>query len=191
MSLLPASGLTLNQFGLDGAALWSTIVTGNEVGADLKGKNIATAIVVAPIVILPGIVIAGVTHGWSYLPVTIGLAPGLLGVVLAIGDIVSAWAPYALPDRKNPLAANPGQGCVGFIAAMGALVVDVVVLVPVGVAVAVALNTFPLAVATVVSVGIASAYGYGAWRIGRRVATRHLQWTMPELLLAVSPRQAG
>ena len=31
----------------------------------------------------------------------------------------------------------------------------------------------------------------GSGRIGRRVATRHLQWTMPELLLAVSPRQAG
>jgi len=191
VSLLPASGLTLNQFGLDGAALWSTIVTGNQVDADLTGKNVATAIVVAPVILLPAIVIASITHGWSYLPITIGLAPGLLGVILAIGNIVSAWAPYALPDRRNPLAANPGQGCVGFVAAMGALLVDVIVLAPVGILVALALAHLSLALATVVSVAAASAYGYGVWRVGRGLATRHLRWTMPELLLAVSPRQAG
>ena len=160
-------------------------------GADLTGKNLATAVVVAPIVIVPSVVLAAVTHGWGYLPITVGLAPGLFGVILAIGDLVSAWAPYALPDRKNPLAANPGQGCVGFIAAMGAIVVDALVLVPVGVVTAVSLTTLALPVATVLSVCVASAYGYAIWRIGRRVASRYLWWRMPELLFAVSSRQAG
>ena len=82
VSLLPASGLTLNQFGLDGAALWSTIVAGNDPRSDLTGKNLATTIIVVPLVSLPAVVIAAVTHGWAYLPITVGLAPGLLGVVL-------------------------------------------------------------------------------------------------------------
>ena len=74
---------------------------------------------------------------------------------------------------------------------MGALLVDVIVLAPVGVLVAAALTHMSLAPATVVSVATASAYGYGMWRLGRELATRHLRWAMPELLLAVSPRQAG
>jgi len=191
VSLLPASGLTLNQFGLDGAALWSTIVTGNDVRADLTGKNLGTAIVITPIIIVPSVAIATLTHGWGYLPLTVGLAPGLLGVIFATGDVVSAWVPYALPDRKNPLVANPGQGCVGFIAAMGALAFDVVVLAPVGLVVAAMLSAFPLALTTVGGIVFASVYGYGIWLIGRRLAVGHLQWRMPELLVAVSPRQAG
>jgi ABC-2 type transport system permease protein len=191
VALLPASGLTLNQFGLDGAALWSMVVAGNDPSADLTGKNLATMLLVAPLVTIPATVAAAVTGGWGYLPLTIGIAPGMLGVVLAIGNVFSAWAPYALPDRQNPLAANQGQGCVGGLAAMGALLVDVIIMVPVFVVVFVLLASTPLAVATIVSIAFASLYGAIAWRIGRQFAARHLWWRMPELLDAVSPRHAG
>jgi hypothetical protein len=191
VALLPASGLTLNQFGLDGAALWSTIVAGNDPRSELVGKNLATAIIVVPLVAVPALLAAAITHGWRYVPITVGLAPGMLGVVLAVGNMVSVWAPYALPDRRNPLAGNPGQGCVGGIAAMAALLVDAVLLVPVGVVTAIALNSLPLAAATILSVGCASVCGAVAWRIGTRRASRHLWWRMPELLDAVSPRHAG
>jgi ABC-2 type transport system permease protein len=191
VALLPASGLTLNQFGLDGAALWSTIVAGNDPRSELVGKNLATAIIVVPLVTVPALLTAAVTNGWHYVPITVGLAPGMLGVVLAVGNMVSVWAPYALPDRRNPLAGNPGQGCVGGIAAMAALLVDAIILVPVGVVTAVALQSLPLAAATILSVGCASVYGALAWRVGMRSASRHLWWRMPELLDAVSPRHAG
>jgi ABC-2 type transport system permease protein len=191
VALLPASGLTLNQFGLDGAALWSTVVSGNDPSADLTGKNLATLLLVAPLVAVPATVAASVTGGWGYLPLTIGIAPGMLGVILAIGNMFSAWAPYALPDRQNPLAANQGQGCVGGLAAIGALFIDMLIMVPVFVVVSIALATTPLALATMVSIAFASVYGVIAWRIGRGVAARHLWWRMPELLDAVSPRHAG
>jgi ABC-2 type transport system permease protein len=191
VALLPASGLTLNQFGLDGAALWSMVVTGNDPASDLRGKNLATAVVVAPLVTVPACVCAAVTGGWSYVPLTIGLAFGMLGVILAVGDVVSVQAPYALPDRKNPLAANPGQGCVGSIAATAALMVDALLLAPVGAVTGVTLVTQSLPVATVVSVPFALAYGGAAWRLGLRSAARRLWWRMPELLDAVSPRQAS
>jgi ABC-2 type transport system permease protein len=191
VALLPASGLTLNQFGLDGAALWALVVSGNEIESDLTGKNIATALMVVPLVAVPAIVTAAVVDGWAYLPLTVGIAPGLLGVILEVGNVVSAWAPYAVPDRKNPLASNPGQGCVGGLAALAALVVDGIMLIPVASVVAITLAALPLATATIVSVLAAAGYGFAAWRIGRSVAAGHLHGRMPELLDAVSPRQAA
>jgi ABC-2 type transport system permease protein len=191
VALLPASGLTLNQFGLDGAALWSTIVAGNDPRSELVGKNLATAVIVVPLVAVPALLTAAVTNGWHYVPISVGLAPGMLGVVLAVGNMVSVWVPYALPDRRNPLAGNPGQGCVGGIAALTALLVDAVILVPVGVVTAISLHALPLAPATILSVGCATAYGALAWWVGTRRASRYLWWRMPELLDAVSPRHAS
>jgi len=134
---------------------------------------------------------ASITNGWHYVPLTVGIVPGMLGVVLAVGNMVSVWAPYALPDRRNPLAGNPGQGCVGGIAAMAALLVDAIILLPVGVVTAIALRSLPLAAATILSVGCTTVYGAFAWRVGTRRASRYLWWRMPELLDAVSPRHAG
>ncbi len=45
VAVLPAAGLTLNQFGLDGAALWSSVAAGNDPRADLTGKNLASLLV--------------------------------------------------------------------------------------------------------------------------------------------------
>ena len=98
---------------------------------------------------------------------------------------------YAVPDRKNPLASNPGQGCVGGLAAIAALVVDGILVIPIAIVVAVTVFVLPLVAATIVSVLTAAVYGFGAWLIGRRVSTNHLQGRMPELLDAVSPRQAA
>jgi ABC-2 type transport system permease protein len=191
VALLPASGLTLNQFGLDGAALWSTVAAGNDPEADLTGKNLATAVIVIPLVMLPALTTAAISGGWHYLPITLGLVPGMLGVILAVGNLVSVWAPYALPDRHNPLASNPGQGCVGGLAALTAIVVDALVLAPVGVLTAVALTVLPLPAATVLCVTVTGVFGAVAWLAGRRVAARRLAGRMPELLDAVSPRHAG
>jgi ABC-2 type transport system permease protein len=190
VALLPASGLTLNQFGLDGAALWPAVVAGGDARAELIGKNIATSLLVIPLVAVPAFITAAITGGWHFVPLTIGLAPGMLGVVLAVGNMVSVWAPYALPDRRNPLAGNPGQGCVGGIAALSAVAVDAILLAPVGVIVAVALDTLPLAAATPLSIVLAGSYGAAAWLVGLRIASGHVAGRMPELLDAVSPRHA-
>jgi hypothetical protein len=55
----------------------------------------------------------------------------------------------------------------------------------------IALNTWSLPTATIVSIAFASAYGWAVWTAGTGIATRRVQWHMPELLEAVSPRQAG
>ena len=123
VAVLPAAGLTLNQFGLDGAPLWATIAAGNDPRADLTGKNLASMLVMVPLATVSTFVCAAFTHGWAYVPLTLGLAPAIFGVLLGVGDVMSVRVPYAMPDRRNPLAFNPGQGCATLLAGFGALAV--------------------------------------------------------------------
>ncbi len=191
VAVLPAAGLTLNQFGLDGAAMWVTLVAGNDPRADLTGKNIASVFVMVPLATVATLVCALFTHGWSYVPITLGLAPAIFGVLLGVGDVMSVRVPYAMPDRRNPLAFSPGQGCATLLSGFAALAVEGLLLIPAAAVTAIALNTQSLPVATVVAVVFANAYGASIWLAGRRFAWRAAWWRLPEILEAVSPRQAG
>jgi ABC-2 type transport system permease protein len=191
VAVLPAAGLTLNQFGLDGAALWSNVAAGNDPRADLTGKNLASMLVMVPLATVAAFVCAAFTHGWTYLPLTLGLAPAIFGVLLGVGDVMSVKVPYAMPDRKNPLAFSPGQGCATLLAGLAALAVEGVLLIPIAILSIALLTTQSLAVATVGIVMIANAYGAMLWFGGRNFAARAVWWRLPELLTAVSPRQAG
>jgi ABC-2 type transport system permease protein len=191
VAILPAAGLTLNQFGLDGAALWSTVAAGNDPRADLIGKNLASLLVMVPLATVSTFVCAAFTHGWAYLPLTLGLAPAVFGVLLGVGDVMSVRVPYAMPDRRNPMAFNPGQGCATMLAGFGALAIEGVLLVPVGLLAFGLVTTQSLAVATIVTVALANVYGATIWVTGRDIAWRTVWWRLPELLTAVSPRQAG
>ena len=191
IAVLPAAGLTLNQFGLDGAAMWVTLVAGNDPRSDLTGKNIASVFVMVPLATVATLVCATFTHGWSYMPITLGLAPAIFGVLLGVGNVMSVRIPYAMPDRRNPLAFSPGQGCATLLAGLAALAFEVVLLIPVATVTGIALHTQSLAVATIISVVFANAYGAAIWLVGRRIAWRDAWWRLPEILEAVSPRQAG
>lgn len=191
VAVLPAAGLTLNQFGLDGAALWSTVAAGNDPRADLIGKNIASMLVMVPLATVSALICAALTHGWAYLPLTLGLAPAIFGVLLGVGNVMSVRVPYAMPDRRNPLAFNPGQGCATLLAGFGALMIEAALLTPVLVLAYALVATQSLVVASVVTLAVANAYGAVIWVVGRNMAWREVWWRLPELLDAVSPRQAG
>jgi ABC-2 type transport system permease protein len=191
VAVLPAAGLTLNQFGLDGGAFWANVAAGNDPRADITGKNIASLLVMVPLAGVATIVCATFTHGWSYVPLTLGLAPALFGVLLGVGDVMSVLVPYAMPDRRNPLALNPGQGCATMLAGFAALAVQGILLAPVAAVTGVLLYTQPLGIATIIAIAIANVYGGAIWYWGRRIAWRRAWWRLPDLLLAVSPRQAA
>src|SRR4029077_10318767 len=108
-----------------------------------------------------------------------------------VGDVVSVRVPYAMPDRRSPLAFNPGQGCASMVAGLGALAVQCVMVLPIAAVATVLVIATPLPVATVVTLLAANAYGALIWRTGREIAGRSVWWRLPELLDAVSPRQAG
>ena len=46
-------------------------------------------------------------------------------------------------------------------------------------------------VAGLLSGALALAYGYGMWRLGLRIAVDRVRWRLPELLDAISVRQAA
>jgi ABC-2 type transport system permease protein len=144
-----------------------------------------------PLATVAAFVTAAFTQGWAYLPLTLGLAPAIFGVLLGVGDVMSVKVPYAMPDRKNPLAFSPGQGCATLLAGFAALGVEAVLLIPIAILAIALLTTQSLAVATVVIVVAANAYGAMLWLLGRNFAARAVWWRLPELLTAVSPRQAG
>ncbi|HEY7136222.1 MAG TPA: hypothetical protein VIB48_14260 [Acidimicrobiia bacterium] len=191
LALFPASQLSLNQFGLDGAATWTYLTSGDDPGKDMTGKNIATAMFVVPFVVLASVAFAVASDGWAYLPLTLGLLPGVLGVLLGVGNVASVVVPYAVAERRNPLASSSGQGCLTALTSLAGLALELVLLVPAAVIVVIALATLPLAAATVLGVGAASAYGFVAWWGGRRIATARVAPRLPELLEAVSPKQAA
>ncbi len=191
IAVLPAAGLTLNQFGLDGTPMWVTLVAGNDPRSDLTGKNIASVFVMVPLATVATFISAFFTHGWSYVPITLGLAPAIFGVLLGVGNVMSVRVPYAMPDRRNPLAFNPGQGCATLLSGLAALAFEGVLMIPVAVVTALVLSTLSLPVATVIAVVFANVYGGTIWFVGRRIAWRDAWWRLPEILDAVSPRQAG
>jgi ABC-2 type transport system permease protein len=191
LALFPASQLSLNQFGLEGAAAWVYVASGDDPRADMTGKNVATALFVVPFAVAAAVAFAAVSGGWGYLPLTLGLVPAALGVLLGVGNVASVVVPYAVPERRNPLATNTGQGCLAGLTSLAGLALEMLLLLPAAAAVAIALAALPLAAATVVGIGVADAYGLVVWLAGRQIATAHVRTRLPELLESVSPRQAA
>ena len=110
VAVLPAAGLTLNQFGLDGAALWSNVAAGNDPRADLNGKNLASLLVMIPLATVSAFVCAAFTGGWAYLPLTLGLAPAIFGVLLGVGDVMSVKVPVRDARSQEPARVQPRPG---------------------------------------------------------------------------------
>lgn len=179
-----------NQIGFDGRALWLDAVSGRSLGAVLAGKNVATALVVLPIVTVVGAGIAATTGGWAYLPVAVGLALAGLAAGLATADVVSVRFPVRLPESQNPFAGSGGgQGCTTSLVLSACWLVQSLLLAPVlaGAGVALVVGGW----AYVVVVPLALAYGLGLWRLGLFVAARTADGRLPELLAEVDPTQAG
>lgn len=186
---LATGQIALNQFGLDGTALWLNVAAANDTSADLTGKNLAVLLTVLPLVLLTAVVLATITGGWVYVPLVLVLAVAVSGVQLGVGNVTSVRVPQPVPESStNAWAANTGQGCAGAVLVLAAFFLQVVLLVPVAIALAVGLGTS--SVVLVLALSGALAYGGGLWWFGRRSAVRWLWWRQPELLEVISPRRA-
>lgn len=179
----------MNQLGYDGSAMWMNVIAGNDMRGDLAGRNVATLAITLPLVVLDAVVLATVEGGWGYVALAICLALGGLGVLFAIGDVVSVRAPVPLPEsRTNAWASGAsGRGCLAGLLQLVAMAVGGVLLLPVLVLVAVGLGSWPPALA--VAAVVAPVYGAFIWRVGLGIAARDVYWRQPELLAALSPKR--
>ena len=178
----------MNQFGFDGAALWTDVVAGNDVRAELIGKNLAIAAGAVPLIAASAVVLAGLSGGWTYVPIAVVLGLGGLGAGLAVADVVSVRWPMRLSEARSPFAANgQGQGCVTSVIVSLCALVQGLLLAPIAIAASVAAAVAPAALVPVAAG--AALYGFGLWRAGVAMAERWAWWRQPELLLAVHPRR--
>ena len=175
----------MNQFGVDGRALWFDLLSGVPLRTLLVGKNIATVILAAPVVAVAAVILAGVTHGWAYVPASVVVGTAVVCVGLGVADLVSVLAPIPVPEgrtRSPPRTTVAAASAASFCSAMGVLLTLVAPM-------AVLLLVFREHALACLVIGLAAVpYGVALWWAGLTLADRRLRGREPELLALVDPR---
>lgn len=175
-----------NLYGFDGSALWHTLVVPGAEHADVRGRQLAWLLIVAPLTVVLAIVLPAVASApWAY-PWVLGLVPVLLGAGAGLIMLLSVFAGYPMPDQRGNLfaaGANPGCARALLQLAMGLLL-----------AVAAAPVVLVVAIGSVASldvlrwlgvpVGVGTGILFGWW--WGRLAVRRLSERGPELLALVA-----
>jgi ABC-2 type transport system permease protein len=176
-----------NLYGMDGSALWHTLVVPGAERADVRGRQVAWLLVVGPVALVLALVLPAFSDPGTY-PWVLGLVPALLGGGAGLVAVLSVFTAYPMPDqRASPFAAGGSPGLVRVVTQLGISLLLAVVALPV-VALVVAGQ---VAGAPVVSwLGLPVGIGVGAltfWWWGA-VAVRRLAARGPELLGQVAKR---
>jgi ABC-2 type transport system permease protein len=190
-SLYMLNSGALNQFGADGPAYWANVAAGGGSRADLVGKNVALALPGFALVSLVSIALTAAGGGWVYLPVTLCLAVGILGIMLGVADYVSIRFPFALSNVSTNVWASQGAGagCAVGLVQLLAMAIEGALMLPLGILLVVGLTVWRPALAILCPFAV--AYGYAFWRMGVHLGAEWLDAHQPELLAALSPRRAG
>jgi ABC-2 type transport system permease protein len=176
-----------NLYGMDGSALWHTLVVPGAATADVRGRQVAWLLVVGPVAVLLALVLPAVGDPGAY-PWVLGLTPALLGGGAGLVVLLSVFAAYPMPDqRASPFATGGSPGLLRTLLQLGISLLLAVVALPVAALVLVG----QLTDAPVVSwLGLPVGLGIGMltfWWWGG-LAARRLASRGPELLGQVSKR---
>jgi ABC-2 type transport system permease protein len=176
-----------NLYGMDGSALWHTLVAPGAARADVRGRQIAWLLVVGPVALALAVVLPAVSDPGTY-PWVLGLAPALLGGGAGLIVLLSVYAGYPMPDqRASPFASGGSPGLLRTLLQLGISLLLAVVSLPV---VAVVVVGEVTGVAVVSWLGVPVGIGLGVltfWWWGA-LAVRRLSARGPELLGQVSKR---
>jgi ABC-2 type transport system permease protein len=174
-----------NLYGMDGSAMWHTLVVPGAAGVDVRGRQTAWLMIVGPLAVVLAVVLPAVSNPGTY-PWVLGLVATTLGGGAGLVVVLSVYAAYPMPDQKaSPFAAggNPGmarvlkQLAIALLLAVGA--VPVVVVEVIGELTDLAVVSW-LGVPVGIAVGVLLFWWWGGVA-GRRLATRG-----PELLAQVA-----
>jgi ABC-2 type transport system permease protein len=164
------------------------VAAGGDPAADLRGKNLAIAVLGAVLVAAEALGLAVLSGGWAYLPAAVFLGAAAIGVALGVANQASVLAPYPVTDTATNLWGN-NAGCLTALTGLVAMATTVVLLGPIVAAVAVSLAAWRPGL-IVVAAG-AVFYGYLLWRLGCGIAAKRLRNRQIEVLQAVSARSAA
>jgi ABC-2 type transport system permease protein len=124
-------------------------------------------------------------------PLTVCLAVGLLGAVLAVGMFTSVHFAFPLPGGTTNLwgGRGAGQGCMVGLTQTLAVLIAGALCAPLGVLVGIGVTWWHPAL--LLAAPVAVLYGAALWRFGLFLAAGWLRAHQPELLAALSPRRAA
>lgn len=115
--LLPFGGMfvlalacaeTSNLYGLDGSGMWHTILAPNSTRADVRGRQLAWTLVVAPFCVVLTLVLTAVSGlAWAW-PWVLALLPALVGGCSGAVVLLSVIAAYPVPKNadSNPFTSG-------------------------------------------------------------------------------------
>lgn len=123
--VISAVGSTANLYGADGSALWQLLVTPNAARSDIRGRQWAWLIVVAPIAVLASIVPVVLTGYYWVLPITLSLVVvGLgAGAGLLVMNSVYNLEPMTDPHKRGDDAFEHSISWWQFVSLLLALVI--------------------------------------------------------------------
>jgi ABC-2 type transport system permease protein len=174
-----------NLYGMDGSAMWHTLVVPGAAGVDVRGRQTAWLMIVGPVALVLAFVLPAVTDPGLY-PWVLGLVAATLGGGAGLVVLLSVFAAYPMPNQKaSPFAAGGNPGLLRFLMQLAIVLLLAVGVLPV-VAVLVVGQVLDASVVSWLGVPVGIAVGvllFWWWGgiAGRRLATRG-----PELLAQVS-----
>lgn len=173
-----------NLYGFDGASIWHLVMIPEAAAADVRGRQIAWAIVMTPFVVVAtaAVRIFG-DLGTDRLAVPIAVGISMMGVGAGLVVAISAKAPYPVPEMKKTFSFNTRGSFNG--SSFGLIILAIVIFaattapgVLLGALLPNPVNYFAIPVA--VAIG-----ALGAW-IGGRVAITRMQREPDRILFAVT-----
>ena len=181
-----------NRFGLDGTATWLLIGTATDpkdARRDLLGGDLATGVMIVPLTLAVGLLLAVITGGWSYLPSAWGIALALFAVALGCSDLLSVLSPYPVPPTQNAFGGGGGgQGVAAGMSTLLALVAAPVLCLPLlGLLIPGLIWHAP--VWGIVLLVVGPVYGGVIGTVLRRAAARRWSVRAPEVLQVLSAQR--
>ncbi|GAB3436039.1 hypothetical protein [Actinophytocola sediminis] len=171
-----------NLYGMDGSALWHTLVTPGAEAADVRGRQVAWLLLIGPVVVVLAIVLPWLVDPGTY-PWVLGLTPAVLGGGAGLVMLLAVFTAYPMPDqRSNPFAAGNSPGMLRLLLQLAILLLLAVAALPVVGVVLVgweAPGLRWLGVPVGIGIGVLCGWWWG------RVATNRLVTRGPELLAVV------
>ncbi|MGW7352766.1 transporter [Streptomyces sp. NPDC054784] len=176
-----------NQFGQDHSGFWmvaSTIASTRDAYVELRARMLAIALVAVPYVCAVSVLSALLLGAWGRLPEVLGLALGLLGVLLATGVCSSTYFAYSIPEEGTKNVA-PGQGSLAYLSIFGGMLGGALACAPL-LALTVWLHVSDAHGALWVVLPAGVLYGAGVCAVTLRVMAPRTAARLPEILAAVS-----
>ncbi|MGX9295118.1 ABC transporter permease [Tsukamurella paurometabola] len=179
MVLLMAVLGALNLYGLDGKSFWHVALVPEAAPADVRGRQLAWAIVVTPIAVVPVIVVRAFGGApFDRVAVPVAVTACMIGVGAGLVALASATAPYPVPEARKMMSFSTRTSSSGAAIGWGFGSMGVLALTTLPCALLAVLLPGPLAwLGVLVGVGLGATFW---WLMGRRAIGRLRQ--RPDLI---------